>query len=156
MIKTNPSCDWNKLIEEIDKMNDKLKTYILAILAVIYLSGCSAQYHMRRAVKLDPTIIDTVVRYDTVFIEIDKVDTVFKYNFDTVEYWQDKVFIKYHFDTLTNDVYISADCPDSEIITKEIIKTIRIEPTIWEVFKYIAYVFFTVVFLQRIMIKKRL
>jgi hypothetical protein len=111
-------------------------TYFKAFLAILLLSGCSAQYHLRKAIKLDPTIIDTVVRYDTVFVEVSKVDTVFKYNFDTVEYWQDKVFIKYHYDTLTNDVYISVDCPDNEVITKEVTKTIRIEPTLIEKAKY--------------------
>jgi hypothetical protein len=132
-------------------------SYFKAFLAIILLSSCSAQYHMRTALRKDPSILvaDTVVRYDTIIVQVDKVDTVFKYNFDTVEYWQDKVHIKYHYSHEDSIVYIEADCPDNEIIVEEktITETITIKPTVWQ--RVETYLFIVAALVVLWWIKKR-
>lgn len=87
---------------------------------IFILFSCSASFHARKALKKNPNAFDadTVVVIDTVRIEIPKVDTTFIYEYDTVEYIQDKVTVKYYHDTVTNQVFIQADCPDPEVITK--------------------------------------
>lgn len=104
----------------------------LALSALFF--SCSASWHMRQAIKKDPSIIvtDTVIRIDTVWRQIQKIDTVFKYNYsDTVIIInKDSVIVKYfhsHKDSLT---YIDVKCPDCPEITKtETIKeVIKLEP----------------------------
>ena len=104
---------------------------------IILLCSCSASYHAKRAIKKNPQAFkaDTTIVIDTIVLEVPKIDTTFIYQFDTVEYIQEDVKIKYHFDTLTNQVYIEADCPDQEIITKTetiTLPPILIKPTFWE------------------------
>lgn len=57
------------------------------LLVLLLLSGCSAQWHLQRAVKKDPTIL----KADTVEIVIPEiiVDTVFENKLDTVDLTQD-------------------------------------------------------------------
>lgn len=123
-----------------------MKKLILTI-SIIILSSCSAQYHLRKALAKDPTIIknDTIVRIDTVFKKIMNVDTVFKFNYsDTVIIInKDSVIVKYfhsHTDSLT---YIQADCPDCPEVTntKKITKTIKVEPTFIQKLKDVSWVF---------------
>lgn len=145
-----PSARLMELLREVKIMNTKLLTYLKTFLAIILLSGCTASWHVKQALRKDPSLfvtrIDTI--RDTVFIKVASIDTVFKYNFDTVEYYQDKVFIKYHYDTLTNDVFISADCPDNEIVTNTVTKTetVTIKPTFLESAKYAIYLIVVILF----------
>jgi len=120
----------------------KFKSILISFL-VLTLCGCSASWHVKRAMRLDPSLfttkIDTV--RDTIFIEITKVDTLFSYEYDTVEMYLDSVYVKYHYDTLEKKVFIEVDCPDSEIITETITKveTIVIKPSFWETIRYGVY-----------------
>lgn len=60
------------------------------ILAILLLSSCSAQWHLKRAIKKDPNIlIEQVVRIDTFVVR------------DTFEYRD--TFITNSFDTITID-----------------------------------------------------
>jgi hypothetical protein len=106
---------------------------------LILLSSCSASWHVKKAIRKDPNIFeaDTITVIDTIRIEVPKVDTSFVYQFDTVEMVINDVKIKHHYDTTTNEVYIEADCPDQEVITKtETIKeTIVLKPSKWEKYK---------------------
>ena len=120
-----------------------IKGILIAILAIILLSGCSASKLIKMAKRKDPSLfitkIDTV--RDTIFIEMVSVDTLFKYNFDTVTYYQDSVYVKYHYSVEDSLVYIEVDCPDQQIITETITEkeTITIKPTFWEKLQWFAY-----------------
>ena len=115
----------------------------LAVLSVLFLFGCSASWHYRTALRKDPSLIvrDTIVKYDTIIVEVAKVDTIFKYKMDTVTYWQDSIFVKYHYSYKDSLVYIEVDCPDEkEIIrTEYITNTITLEPTLKDRFKIALY-----------------
>lgn len=111
-----------------------MKGYLLTFL--LLLSGCSANWHMKKALKKDPSIVEikTVKVVDTVFIEVEKIDTLFKYKFDTVTFWKDSIYVKYFYQTQDSLVYLEVDCPDNEVITNTVTetKTIVIKPTLWE------------------------
>lgn len=120
-----------------------MKRILIAFLAIILLSSCSARWHVKKAMKLDPSIfvtkIDTI--RDTVYIEVASIDTVFKYNMDTVEFWRDSVYIKYHYSYEDSLVYIEVDCPDNETITitNTITETITLKPTFLEKVQWFGY-----------------
>ena len=101
-----------------------------ALIIALILSSCSASFHAKRAIKKNPNAFkaDTTVVVDTLVIEVPKVDTSFVYQFDTVEMVINEVKIRHHYDTTTNEVYIEADCPDQEVITKT--ETITLPPII--------------------------
>ena len=84
------------------------------IILAIILSSCSAQWHLRKAITKDPSIIDTVkvVTIDTVWMEVKKIDTVFKYNFDTVFFVKDSVKVKFFYQNRDSLAYLDVDCPD--------------------------------------------
>ena len=119
-----------------------LITLTIAALTMWLLSGCSATYHMKKAIAKDPTIIqnDTVYTTDTVWRVVEEVDTIIqlRHEYDTVYYRQDSVIIKAV--KLPGDsVYIAADCPDCPEVTNTgtITKTITLTPSFLQgLFKY--------------------
>jgi hypothetical protein len=108
-----------------------MKTWILLL---IILSSCSAKYHLRKAIKKDPTLIkqievshtdtlylsdtitipggvDTVVTIDTVF-ETDRTKVINQGNgkYRIIE----KEFTIHHYDTIVREVKVKVDCPQIE------------------------------------------
>ncbi len=88
----------------------------------ILLSGCSANWHLTRAIKKDPSIItrDTVTTVDTVWNVIESVDTLIqvKNRTDTVVFWKDSIYVKYHYNVRDSLIYLEVDCPDCPEVTK--------------------------------------
>ena len=86
---------------------NNMKWYIPIIISVI-LSSCSAQWHLKRAVKKDPAILekDTIVAVDTIVTPpVALTDTVVLKETDTivVEKERLKVKISRSFDTIRVD-----------------------------------------------------
>lgn len=94
----------------------------IAILTLM-LYGCSAQWHLKQAIRKDPSIQQTVVvKKDTVIITRERTlrDTLELFK-DTVIY-QDRVKLKIEY--IDNFVNIEADCPaDTVVVTKSITTT---------------------------------
>lgn len=94
----------------------------IAILTLM-LCGCSAQWHLKQAIRKDPSIQQTVVvKKDTVIITRERTlrDTLELFK-DTVIY-QDRVKLKIEY--IDNFVNVEADCPsDTVVITKSITTT---------------------------------
>jgi len=85
---------------------------ITLIISIIILSSCSSQWHLRKAIKKDPTIvqIDTITFRDTIktHTELVRVDSVFKISSDTTIIIKENLTIK-HF--IRNDsVFIEGSC----------------------------------------------
>ena len=120
----------------------KLIALIATLLVLVMLfSGCSASWHLRKARAKDPGLFDTTrtVQIDTLIKKVPVVDTAFIQLRDTlIEYQQGDVKIKYLWNTKTDSVFIEADCPDPEIISKTIkeVQTVEIKPTLWEQLRY--------------------
>lgn len=92
------------------------------------LSSCSAGWHINRAIKKDPTILqtDTVRVVDTVQIVTEQIerDTVFKLSetHDTLIIKEDKLTIKHYYNQITDSVFISGECESDTIIQVREIK----------------------------------
>ena len=111
--------------------------FTIALLTTWLLTGCTASYHMNKALKKDPSILvaDTVNYTDTVWQIVAKVDTVVRLRkeYDTIKYIQDSVVVELV--RLPGDsIWIAADCPDCPEITKTntITNTITIHDTFWK------------------------
>lgn len=122
----------------------------IVVAIMILLSGCSASWHIRRAQAKDPSMFSDTVRVekiDTLIVEVPKIDTLFRQVRDTlIEYVQEtvqgEVRIKYLWNTKTDSVFIEADCPDSEVVTKivtEQLPPIVLEPTLWQRIEWLVY-----------------
>lgn len=91
---------------------------------LLILSSCSSQFHLKRAIKKDPSIltVDTlrVVDVDTFVTETIKHDTSFYQSHDTTIIVKDRMTIK-HF-IHDSVVYIEGECLGDTIIQTEIIE----------------------------------
>jgi len=97
----------------------------------LLLSSCSAQWHVRRAIKKDPLILkkDTLTMVDTVVTPpVEVRDTVVLKQVDTLMVFKDKLKVKVFrsFDTIRVDAICDADTiisiievPVEKIIYKE-------------------------------------
>jgi len=94
-----------------------MRNNIIIIVLGCLLVSCSANWHVKRAIKKDPTIleIDTVRVKDTVrFItEYVEKDTVFRLTSDTVILQKDNLVVRhfYHNDS----VYLQGECLEDTI-----------------------------------------
>ena len=91
-----------------------LKQCLILLSATLILSGCSAEWHLSRAIKKDPSILQpkTMIVTDTVVTEpIVVKDTVTISQVDTVEIVKDKFRVKImrSYDTLIIDGGCDAD-----------------------------------------------
>jgi len=108
------------------------------------LCGCSAQWHLRRAINKAPELFR-----DTTAITTIKIDPIPPIDFKTrlerdslVTYYDtvEDVRISYRYITETDSIEVVADCPDQE--TKTITKKVRVavRPSFWERLEYAIYV----------------
>lgn len=102
-------------------MNRNIAITIAILTLMLY--GCSAQWHLKQAMRKDPTIQQTVVvKKDTVIITKERTlrDTLELFK-DTVIY-QDRVKLKIEY--IDNFVNVEADCTsDTIVVTKSITTT---------------------------------
>ena len=91
---------------------------IKLLLIILVLSSCSSQWHLKKAIEKDPTIIltDTIKIKDTVkFITNDvRVDSVFSITYDTVRITKDKLKIKILYKT--DSIFVDGECESDTIV----------------------------------------
>lgn len=99
------------------------KTVRLAVLNVcliLLMTSCGANWHLKRAIAKDPTILQKeIVKLDTVIVTKERVLV------DTLELYRDTTIIqdgvKVRVDYIDRFVTIKADCPsDTIFLTKEV------------------------------------
>ena len=89
----------------------------LIIISALALSGCSANWHLKRAIIKDPSILTTEVIHDTITVvtlEL-RVDTVHQFSSDTVTTIVDRVKIRTKVDTINRTVFVDVTCPGDTI-----------------------------------------
>ena len=109
--------------------------FFVTLLLVILTTSCSTQWHLKKAIKKDPTILvqDTAIVMDTVVIERTAVqDAVTISNTDTVEIVKNnfRVKIMRSFDTLIIDGGCDADTvvrTVSVVVPKLVFKESRLQ-----------------------------
>lgn len=86
--------------------------------------SCSANWHLRKAIQKDPTIIqeDTITVVDTVLLISEKVqvDSVFKLTTDTVIIQKDRLTVKHYYNN--DSIYIEGECAEDTLIEYREIK----------------------------------
>ena len=107
-----------------------------AFAIVILLTGCSANWHLKRAISKDPTILTQGVVIERVTDTIEvitpelRVDTLHRFSTDTVTTYVDRVRIRTKVDTINRTVYVDVVCPgDTIYVPYEYEKTI-IQPRV--------------------------
>lgn len=131
-----------KVVKRIKTPYGSLIVYGKALLLLLVISSCSASWHIKKAKAKDPDLFtyNETVKIDTLIQEVTKVDTLFRKKVDTLIQFVQKdslkreIQIKYKYNTITDSVFIEVDCPDVEVITKEVVKTntVEIKPNIWD------------------------
>jgi len=102
-----------------------MKWFNIAVLTLV-LCGCSAQWHLKQAVRKDPSIRQTIiVKSDTVIVTRERTlrDTLELFR-DTVIY-QDRVRVKIEY--IDNFVSIQTDCPSDTIVVTKSISTTQLK-----------------------------
>lgn len=134
-------------------------TLISIIILMVTMCSCSASWHIRQAERKDPSLFEAkeVQRIDTAFIPVEKIETILKFRTDTLITYIDTtsakpVQIRYKYIKKTDSIYLAADCPDAEVITKEIIKTntVTIKPTLWQQVQWSIYIIAAIILLSMI------
>jgi hypothetical protein len=86
----------------------------VALITIAFLSSCSAQWHLKKAIKKDPTLLqaDTIAIVDTVVTPpVTLTDTVTLRTQDTLVIQKDKLKVKVvrSFDTIMVDAICESD-----------------------------------------------
>lgn len=104
-------------MEQVRKMRVVAKLLILLYILICMVS-CSANWHLRKAIQKDPTIIqeDTITVVDTVSLISEKVqvDSVFKLTTDTVIIQKDRLTVKHYYNN--DSIYIEGECAEDTLI----------------------------------------
>lgn len=116
-------------------MNLAARISIIAVLVAV-LCGCSSQWHLKRAIAKDPSIltegvvIERVTDTLTVYVPEIKVDTIHEWSTDTVTTYVDRVRIRTKVDTVNRTVYVDVVCPADTIYVAHTYDRTVISPTI--------------------------
>jgi hypothetical protein len=88
------------------------------IILLILLSSCSSRWHLKRAIKKDPTIVqvDTIMVTDSVHVVTPFVstDTIFKLSKDTITIVKDRLTMRHYYHN--DSVYLYGECESDTIV----------------------------------------
>jgi hypothetical protein len=108
--------------------------YLLCVIAL--LGSCTADWHLRKAIAKDPSILleGKVIEYhtDTILVAIPEVqvDTVHRWSVDTVTSYVDKVRIRTKVDTVQRYVYVDVLCPADTVYVEHTTERTVINPRV--------------------------
>ena len=103
---------------------------------LLTLTSCSADYHLRKAIAKDPTIMTEGVVIETVTDTIEvivpelRVDTLHEWSVDTVTTYVDRVRIRTKVDTVQRTVYVDVVCPADTVYVEHTTERTVIQPTV--------------------------
>ena len=92
--------------------------WLVKLMLVLSLTSCSAQWHLKKAVQKDPTILekDTLVVTDTVVTQpVAITDTVTLKQHDTITIVKDR--LKVQLVKVNDTITINAECASDTIVT---------------------------------------
>lgn len=124
---------------------------LLTIAALLLiLTSCTDRWYLKKAIEKNPKAFadtTTTQTVDTVIIEVQRVETKLQFKTDTLIKYIDTtagqpVEIRYKYSTITDSIYLSADCPDTEVIERIVTKQLPpviIEPSVWDRIEYMVY-----------------
>ena len=108
----------------------------LYLIAAIALTGCSANWHLKKAIAKNPTLLTEGVILETVTDTIEvvvpelRVDTLHEWSVDTVTTYVDRVRIRTKVDTVQRTVYIEVVCPADTVYVEHTTERTVIRPQV--------------------------
>jgi hypothetical protein len=106
------------------------------VILAIVLSGCSSQWHLKKAIQKDPSIltegvvIERVTDTITVITPELRVDTIHAWSRDTVTTYVDRVRIRTKVDTVNRTVFIDVVCPPDTVYVEHTYDKTIIQPKV--------------------------
>ncbi len=107
-----------------------------ALVIVSLLSGCSANWHLKKAIAKDPSIltegvvIERVTDTITVVTPELQVDTIHAWSVDTVTTYVDRVRIRTKVDTVQRTVFVDVVCPPDTVYVEHTYEKTIIRPVV--------------------------
>jgi hypothetical protein len=107
-----------------------------ALILVVFLSGCSANWHLKKAIAKDPSIltegvvIERVTDTITVVTPELQVDTIHEWSVDTVTTYVDRVRIRTKVDTVSRTVFVDVVCPPDTVFIEHTYDRTTIRPIV--------------------------
>ena len=97
-------------------MNSHAIHVAVMVTTALMIESCGASWHLKRAIAIDPTIVQTqIVRMDTTIITPERIvhDTIVTRAVDTIELFRDNVRIQLvrNYDTIA----VNVECPSDTI-----------------------------------------
>jgi len=97
-------------------MNSHAIRVAFMVTTALMIESCGASWHLKRAIAIDPTIVQTqIVRMDTTIITPERIvhDTIVTRAVDTIELFRDNVRIQLvrNYDTIA----VNVECPSDTI-----------------------------------------
>lgn len=126
---------------------------------IVLLTSCSAQYHLRKAIAKDPTILTQGVVVERVTDTLQvivpelKVDTIHSWSVDTVTTFVDRVRIRTKVDTVERTVFVDVICPADTVYVEHSYDKTIIQPEVkkrfdgWFEISILAFVIGMVIFM---------
>ena len=103
-------------------ITQKIVRLAVLSLCLVLMSSCGANWHLKRAIAKDPTLLQKeVVKVDTVLITKERVlrDTIVSAKYDTIETVKNNVSLRIV--RINDTILVDAVCPpDTIFFTKEI------------------------------------
>lgn len=104
-------------------ITQKIVRLAVLSLCLVLMSSCGANWHLKRAIAKDPTLLQKeVVKVDTVLITKERVlrDTIVSAKYDTIETVKNNVSLRIV--RINDTILVDAVCPpDTIVFTKEVI-----------------------------------
>jgi len=97
-------------------MNSHAIRVAVMVTTALMIESCGASWHLKRAIAIDPTIVQTqIVRMDTTIVTPERIvhDTIVTRAVDTIELFRDNVRIQLvrNYDTIA----VNVECPSDTI-----------------------------------------
>lgn len=125
---------------------------VLIVWLFMMLQSCSAQWHLNRAIKKDPTIItDTIVNIDTTIVTNERIITDTLVITDTITHTIERDGVVVKIQRIHDTIHVDAICPPDTITINEVIPVERIiykektKPLIWQRLTRMLYIVLAIV-----------
>lgn len=129
----------------------------LPIFIVLFLSSCTANWHLKKAIAKKPSILNegTIIQEvrDTIMLTIEKVqhDTVVAFTTDTIIVQKDRARAVVLIDTVLKEVFVEVTCDPDTVFQEVILEQTILQPKVhdsvwnWKVFKVVGIILLIVV-----------
>ncbi|QDP68181.1 MAG: hypothetical protein Unbinned1473contig1000_59 [Prokaryotic dsDNA virus sp.] len=124
--------------------------YLLILPLVVVLYGCSADWHLRKAISKKPSIltegVTVIEERDTVQILTERLvhDTIFDFTTDTVIVEKGKGKATVAVDTVMKKIYVEVQCDSDTVYVETMVRKTTIQPKVkdkgfdWELIGFIV------------------